>query len=219
MVAYLNRHRRPHGSLQIVLIPAGIPVRTVSRAGSRDAHQRTVERRQPLDCVQIDLLAQCGHDDPLLAVIPRFAIDLPSAFSQAAVADKAFLAFSQHGTQRLADNAARQQGGRQKRQILLNDGRLQGHAAGGNHHRLAGADSVFSPYHQCRQIRIGFANPHPCITQSGFALKQCIDHVVAQLDLLFPDGHTLPGKNTAEDRFGGFVGLLFLIHVGSSFAG
>ena len=205
--------------MQIVLIPAGISVRTVSRAGSRDAHQRTVERRQPLDGVQIDLLAQCSHGGSLLAVVPRFAVDLPGAFSQAAVADKAFLAFSHHCTEGLADDASRQQGGRQKWQIFLNDGRLQGHAAGGNHHRLAGADGVFSPYHQRRQIRVGFANPHPCITQSGFALKQCVDHVVAQLDLLFPDGHTMPGENTAENSFGGPVGLLFLIHVGSSFAG
>ena len=134
VVAYLNRHRRPHGSLQIVLIPAGIPIGAVSRTDSRNAHQRTVECRQPLDGVQIDLLVQCGHDGPLLAVIPRFAVDLPGAFFQAAVADKAFLAFSHHSTQRLADDAARQQGGRQKWQIFLNDGRLQGHAAGGNHH-------------------------------------------------------------------------------------
>ena len=141
VVTDLDENLRTSGFLQVLMVPAGIPQRTVFLANLGDAHLPPVKSTETGYRVQIIIGAKREQGFHLLGILflifHRF-----QTLGKANVTDKAFLALSHHRPDGLLNDAVLQKNPGQKWNVFPDDSVLQGNAGGGNHHRLGTGRSM-----------------------------------------------------------------------------
>ncbi len=192
---------------EVLLVAAPPPAGAVTAAEIRHTDMGAVKGRKAGNRIHVAGLEQLQE----LGAGPRAGIRryLFQPLGETDIADKALFAFADHAAQRLLYDVPLQQHGGKERQILLEDGILQGDAGGGYGDGLRCALPVgLQPEDAGDKVSVGLADAGAGIAEQDVAAEQGIQHLVAKGDLAFPHSEAVRGQEPAENGIGPFMGRL-----------